>query len=259
MLSGLSSLNIQTSNQVNSAEVRQGGMPTWTNKKSQQGNSGYGGRNYNVRSRGGRNNRGRGRYQTNNRPTCQICNKNGHTAGVCYYRADMSYDGAQSFNGQGNQYKNTSVHGQGNQSMREKKLSQEWTLREAKFSCLSSLSCSFMFLNMCYRFGPKTRGTRLKETLKGEVLLSQTLSEVGRHQLDHDETPNKHPSAGGHHRDTSRPNKWVRGDAYKTGHIGDEEGLSRCGKSCILGWENHLRPDIKKGATYSKEEDKYHY
>nr|KAJ0216463.1 hypothetical protein LSAT_V11C300102350 [Lactuca sativa] len=31
-------------------------------------------------------------------------------------------------------------------------------------------------------------------------------------------------------------------------------GLSRCGKSCRLRWENHLRPDLKKGAFTPKEE-----
>ncbi|CAI9303195.1 unnamed protein product [Lactuca saligna] len=30
--------------------------------------------------------------------------------------------------------------------------------------------------------------------------------------------------------------------------------LSRCGKSCRLRWENHLRPDLKKGAFTPKEE-----
>ncbi|MQM00226.1 hypothetical protein Taro_032964 [Colocasia esculenta] len=32
-------------------------------------------------------------------------------------------------------------------------------------------------------------------------------------------------------------------------------GLSRCGKSCRLRWTNHLRPDLKKGALTSDEED----
>ena len=31
-------------------------------------------------------------------------------------------------------------------------------------------------------------------------------------------------------------------------------GLSRCGKSCRLRWENHLRPDLKKGTFTPKEE-----
>lgn len=31
-------------------------------------------------------------------------------------------------------------------------------------------------------------------------------------------------------------------------------GLLRCGKSCRLRWNNYLRPDIKRGAFSSEEE-----
>ncbi|PIN06133.1 Transcription factor, Myb superfamily [Handroanthus impetiginosus] len=33
-------------------------------------------------------------------------------------------------------------------------------------------------------------------------------------------------------------------------------GLARCGKSCRLRWANHLRPDLKKGAITSEEENR---
>ncbi|RWR73143.1 transcription factor MYB46 [Cinnamomum micranthum f. kanehirae] len=32
-------------------------------------------------------------------------------------------------------------------------------------------------------------------------------------------------------------------------------GLQRCGKSCRLRWINYLRPDLKRGAFSSQEED----
>lgn len=32
-------------------------------------------------------------------------------------------------------------------------------------------------------------------------------------------------------------------------------GLRRCGKSCRLRWTNYLRPDIKRGAFSSEEEE----
>lgn len=32
-------------------------------------------------------------------------------------------------------------------------------------------------------------------------------------------------------------------------------GLMRCGKSCRLRWANHLRPNLKKGAFSSEEEN----
>lgn len=33
-------------------------------------------------------------------------------------------------------------------------------------------------------------------------------------------------------------------------------GLARCGKSCRLRWANHLRPDLKKGAFSTEEENR---
>lgn len=32
-------------------------------------------------------------------------------------------------------------------------------------------------------------------------------------------------------------------------------GLARCGKSCRLRWQNHLRPNLKKGPFTKEEED----
>ncbi|KAK9101622.1 hypothetical protein Scep_025052 [Stephania cephalantha] len=71
--------------------------------KSQSQSYGGGYRGVGNSNRGGRGNgrfRGRGGFKnTNNRPTCQICNKIGHTAAMCYYRSDMNYTGENAYNG----------------------------------------------------------------------------------------------------------------------------------------------------------------
>ncbi|KAK9151758.1 hypothetical protein Syun_010067 [Stephania yunnanensis] len=97
-------------------EMKQGGSNNgWNNNSQRQG--GNGGRNFNNnnRGRGGRF-RGRGgfRFPNNSRPTCQICNKIGHSAAFCYYRADMNYMGAQVSNSNGNHFNGH----QGNQNFR---------------------------------------------------------------------------------------------------------------------------------------------
>ncbi|KAK9144324.1 hypothetical protein Sjap_004227 [Stephania japonica] len=99
---GLNSLSLhESSPTVHAAEVKQetnrsGGQSSNVNFQiSSNNNGGPGNRNGN-RGRGGRN-RGRGgfRSSTNNKPTCQICGKFGHSAAVCYFRADMKYMGSQ--------------------------------------------------------------------------------------------------------------------------------------------------------------------
>ncbi|KAK9132992.1 hypothetical protein Scep_012520 [Stephania cephalantha] len=113
-MNGLNSLNMNTSNQVNSVEVKQGGTHNW-NKNNVKFPNGNGGRNFNNgnrgRGRGGR--RGGFRFPNNNRPQCQICSRVGHTADVCYYRAYMNYMGTQGSNiaTQGNQFANSYSQG----------------------------------------------------------------------------------------------------------------------------------------------------
>ncbi|KAK9132256.1 hypothetical protein Scep_011784 [Stephania cephalantha] len=93
-------MNLNTSTQANAAEMKYGNGST---NKTQTQSYGGGYRGVGNGNRGGRGNgrfRGRGGFKnTNNRPTCQICNKIGHTAAVCYYGSDMNYMGANAHNG----------------------------------------------------------------------------------------------------------------------------------------------------------------
>ncbi|KAK9105320.1 hypothetical protein Scep_022164 [Stephania cephalantha] len=93
-----------TSPTANSEEVKNGSSLSGSqNGSSYNSSSGYGMMNGCYRASGNRGcgggrNRGREgfRFQNNNRPTCQICSKYGHSAVVCYFRADMKYMGSHS-------------------------------------------------------------------------------------------------------------------------------------------------------------------
>ncbi|KAK9141071.1 hypothetical protein Scep_010752 [Stephania cephalantha] len=90
-------LVVQESQSANAAEVKNNSSKVNVQNWNSHGNRTNGG----FRGRGNGRFRGRGGFKSsssNSKPTCQICGKFGHSAAVCYYRADMKYMGTQTGN-----------------------------------------------------------------------------------------------------------------------------------------------------------------
>ncbi|KAK9132427.1 hypothetical protein Scep_011955 [Stephania cephalantha] len=93
VIQDINALVVHDSPSANAAEIKNSSSKvTVQNYNGNKTNGGF-------RGRGTGRFRGRGGYKSsssNSKPTCQICGKFGHSAAVCYYRADMKYMGAQS-------------------------------------------------------------------------------------------------------------------------------------------------------------------